>query len=69
MGGKDGTEWGNNERDEGDGKTTQIVVQIELEYKNATEADRIETENKAADIAMEITYRALLVSQLKNTEK
>ena len=63
--GEEGVEWGNNERDKGDGKMTHMVVQIELEDKTATEADRIEAEKKAAAIEMEITHRALLVYQLK----
>ena len=67
MGGKEGTEWGNNERDEGNSKTTQMVVQIELEYKTAIEVDRIEVENKSAANEMERTHRSLLVSQIKST--
>ena len=51
VGGEEGTEWGDNKRDEGDGKTNQMVVQIELEDKTATEADRIEAENKLFAIA------------------
>ena len=65
VGGKGGEEWGKNERDEGDGETTQMVMQIELEDNNATEADRVEAEKKAAAIEMEITHRALLVYELK----
>ena len=67
--GEEGVEWGNNERDKGDGKMTHMVVQIELEDKTATDADRIESENKAAAIAMDRTHRALHVSQLKKIEK
>ena len=63
-GGGQGAEWGDNERGDGDSKTTQIVVQIELEDNTATEADRIEAEKKAAAVAMERTHRELLVSQL-----
>ena len=59
----------NNERDEGDDETTQMLVQIELEDKTATDADLLEADKKSAAISTERTHRALLVYQLKNIEK